>query len=61
MQAFVSDYIPAEMAVAIKDSLASCKTEADIARAFVVDAKPVDSIRALADSINNAVAKYVPA
>lgn len=55
MTAFVSDYIPNEIAVTIKDSLASCKTEADIARAFVVDVKPTDSIRALADSINAAV------
>jgi hypothetical protein len=61
MQAFTSDYIPAEMAVAIKDSLASCRTEADIVRAFVVDVKPVDSIKALAKSIDNAVAKYEPA
>ena len=61
MQAFTSDYIPVEMAVAIKDSLASCRTEADIVRAFVVDVKPVDSIKALAKSIDNAVAKYEPA
>lgn len=56
---FVCKHIPEEVASRIRDRLPDCKTERDIENAFQMSHREDDSIKQLADALNNAVAKMV--
>ena len=52
---WVSKTLPEEVASVIRDRLPSCKTLAEIERAFELDREDEDALKLLAEALNRAV------
>lgn len=58
--AWVSKTLSEEVASTIRERLVSCRTKADIERAFELDRKDDDALKQLADALNRAVESITP-